>query len=806
MASHLVRRAGRLLPLALAAALGLGGTASAQLVSQNTYANTYGTQQPAYGAQVAQAPGTPAAAAPGAQAPGTQPQYQAPTYQPSQYQPSQYQPTQFPTGGATSDAITAAIAERARDTRVTRQISLTDLGIEDPIVLQGLDARRDIYLPVPARVPLYDAKMAINADYLRGDGGRTTLVLAVDGNPVFSRRLEGDSGSTAANLTVDGKPRDTGFARLGLAWSSVLSEELCADERGIGNVVKIMPSSVFTYSYDAGSVRDLSTAWSAMPGTGTMLVASGTLAKDSYDTAWRLGLALEGSGKRLVVKTLPNIGDEVDLGSMDVPATLRSIAPFSNFVGGGTYKIKDLSDVGALLLLNGSPLSADVVVADGSLLTAMRSALDALSTRIGPAGSGPLGEWRARAASLASAAVAPDEVSLQSLAARPVIAVGTGAGAKAADLFDGFWRNTLSGGTVTVRTAESPSLTGNTLPLSSLGAAAGNIDVLARGDWVVNFDLAAATGGSSLPSRVNLQVAAAPGASTSEPVAAVFLNDVLLAAKRLEATGRPEEISAAIPTYALAARNVLRVQFQRQPVSDRCRETPQAFPVAVLPSSNLTLGGTSPGADFLGVISAMAGGGRLVVPDTYLSSARQSLPRVVRAAAAAGLPTGPSTFEVAPVGSPFHATGTFLALDVPVQGATPKARVEGDRVIIGTDEQTRLLDISGLKNIALVQALRTDSFRGIMWQSVGSVAVTPQKPVRLSRGDVALVGVDGTLMELAASGAAPGTVRLPNTEGAAATLQRLWQNSADWGLPLGIGAAALFFLLLVRATQVRRRG
>ena len=82
----------------------------------------------------------------------------------------------------------------------------------------------------------------------------------------------------------------------------------------------------------------------------------------------------------------------------------------------------------------------------------------------------------------------------------------------------------------------------------------------------------------------------------------------------------------------------------------------------------------------------------------------------------------------------------------------------------------------------------------------------PAKPVRLSKGDVALVGVDGTLTELTASGAAPGTVRVADTDGPAGTLQRLWQNSSDWGLPLGIGAAALFFLLLIRASQVRRRG
>lgn len=705
-----------------------------------------------------------------------------------------------------SDPILAAVQERVADTRVTRSFSLGDLGIDSPVVLQGMDARRDVYLPVPAGVPIQDATINVDGEYLRGDGGRATMVLSVDGVPVFSRRLEADNGSASAVLAVDGKPRETGFVRFGIAWSSVIGEYLCADERGIGNVLKLSPNSRFTYTYEASAVRDLSTAWSALPGAGSLLVAGGTLAKDTYDAAWRLGLALEASGKRLRVKTLPGIGDEIDLSGIEVPASLKVVAPFSNFVGAGkTYRIKDASEIGALLVLPGSPLGADFAVADGALLSAVRGALDALAMRLGTA-SGAFTEWRAKAASLGSVTVASDELSLQSIAGRPIIAVGPAAGGKAAQLFDGFWRSTLSAGTVTVRAVDALPEKASSVPLSRLGPAQGNLDVLARGDFVVSFDLAAATGGQSLPSRLNLDVAAAPGASASEPVVAVFLNDVLLAAKRLDANGQPERVSASVPTYALAARNVLRVTFQRQPVSDRCRETPQAFPVAVLPTSHFELGGNAPGGDFLGVISAMASGGRLVVPDTYLSTAKTSLPRVVRAAGAAGLPASNSTFDVGMTGVPFRATGGFVALDVPVQGITPKARVEGDRLIVGTDEKARLLDISGLKNVALVQAVRGDDSRGIIWQSIGPVPMTPSKPVRLSRGDVALVGADGTLTELSASGAALGTVRVADTDGPAGALQRLWQGSAEWGIPLGIGAAALFFLLLIRASHVRRRG
>ncbi len=706
-----------------------------------------------------------------------------------------------------ADPIASALQERIQDRLITREVTLTELGVDAPVVFQGMDARRDLYIPVPAGVPLSNPRFMVNADYLRGDGGRTTMVVAVDGNPLFSRQLEGDKGTVNTTIDVPGTPRPTGFMRFGVAWASVVSSDLCADERAIGNVLKLMPTSRFIYSYDASHVRDLSTAWSAMPGTGSVLVAGGTLAKESFDTAWRLGLAVETAGKRIAVKTLPTVGDEVDVSGLDVPDALRVIAPFSNFVGANTYRIRDLAEVGALLLLPSSPIGADIVVADPTLLSQVRGALEALSARLGGPNMALFNDWRSKAASLGGAVVANDELSLQTLAGRPVIAVGPGAGSKAAQLFDSFWRGSISAGNVTVRSVDTQPAVRNTIPLSTFGNAAGNLDVLSRGDWTVNFDLASATAGASLPSRLNLDVAAAPGASTTEPVVAVFLNDVLLAAKRLDADGRPEHISTAIPVYALGARNQLRVTFQRQPVSDRCRETPQAFPVQVLPSSSIELGGSVSGADFLGVISSMSGGGRVVVPDSYLSSARSSVVRVVRAAAAAGVPAGTSsTFEVNPTGVPFHVNGSFLALDVPAQGADLKAKVEGDRVIVGGNENARILDITGLKNVALVQAVRADGSRGILWQSIGPAPMTPQKPVRLSRGDVAIVGVDGTLIELSASGAEPGAVRVTETEGPVATLQRLWQNSAEWGLPLGVGAAALFFLLLMRASYVRRRG
>lgn len=54
---------------------------------------------------------------------------------------------------------------------------LSDLGIDAPIILGSTDARRELYLPVPAGVPLTEATLNTDASYLNGEGGRNTAAL-----------------------------------------------------------------------------------------------------------------------------------------------------------------------------------------------------------------------------------------------------------------------------------------------------------------------------------------------------------------------------------------------------------------------------------------------------------------------------------------------------------------------------------------------------------------------------------------------------------------------------------------------------
>ena len=51
------------------------------------------------------------------------------------------------------------------DDWITRDTSLADLGISEPVVLSNSDAHQDFYLPVPRGVPIADATLNFDARY-----------------------------------------------------------------------------------------------------------------------------------------------------------------------------------------------------------------------------------------------------------------------------------------------------------------------------------------------------------------------------------------------------------------------------------------------------------------------------------------------------------------------------------------------------------------------------------------------------------------------------------------------------------------
>lgn len=100
------------------------------------------------------------------------------------------------------------------------------------------------------------------------------------------------------------------------------------------------------------------------------------------------------------------------------------------------------------------------------------------------------------------------------------------------------------------------------------------------------------------------------------------MNDILLGAMRMEALGKRERITVMVPRYALLSQNVLRVSFIRQLASYRCNETPEAYPASILPSSHFILTRNRMEADFSGMTARFGASSQILVPQSYLSRAR----------------------------------------------------------------------------------------------------------------------------------------------------------------------------------------
>ncbi|NML45226.1 hypothetical protein HHL11_15840 [Ramlibacter sp. G-1-2-2] len=619
---------------------------------------------------------------------------------------------------------------------VPRTVTFADLGFTEPVVLGYPDTVKEIYLPVPPNIDLTGAQLQLNASYVRADGGRTTLIYAIDGAPVVANGLTADRGDASATLPIDGKPRPSGFVRLNVDWrTAVARENTCADSRTPGNILRIEPTSKFVFKYDGSAIRDLATAWSSLPPMPTILISSNKLSPESYDAAWRVGVALERAGKRPQIRTAD--------GSAPPPALPQG-------TGGNT----------ALTPPSNEP---DIVIADS-------------------ASKQPVGSH---------------EIKLGNVNGRPVILVAPDAGAQAAGIFTQIWQQAAAGSDLHVSAVEQPKSDSNAVSLQYLGAKPASFDVLSHADWNASFDIGSVAADGKGPGTLVIDVAASPSAARTPPVVSVFMNEVLLGAKEMEATGKRERIVAPVPRYALQTRNTIRVSFVRQLASDRCRETPEPYPVSVLPSSHMLLDKIEAASDFTGLMAKFAGGGTLLVPQSHMNDAAGTLPRVIRLASATGLSPMKAKFTPVADGSQPKVDGPYLAVDVmPKDVADSGVKPEKDRLFLAGSKDHPLLDVRGLNRVGVLEVFGKGDNVGAVYRTMGDQPPAMTKPIALSSGNLAIMGNNGLRTEVNTNDPSGQGIMKEARPG-------LFERGYWWLLPLVI--VALFIGLLVFASRMRRR-
>ena len=703
----------------------------------------------------------------------------------------------FAQPGHAAPAIADTFAHLNENRTVSRSVSLADLGIRDPLLLSAPDTRHEVYVPVPAGVPISDATLQIDGGYLRGDGGRTTMLVSLDGAPVLARGFAEPRGDAAASIGVDGAPRASGFVRVGLQWSSVIDDRLCTDQTAIGNVLRVAPSSRLNYRFDPANVADLRTAWSALPAAPVVAVAGQHVSAGVFDTAWRVETLIERDARTPVTRTLPAIGESVDLSGIDVPEALRSVPAFAALAAGGTHKVADAAELGALLVTAPPHAFApDVVIADEALRRATGGALDALRAQIAAVsadGAAAFDAWRGRNVAALTTPLAAGEVRVAHLPGQAVIVVGDNTGV---DALARAWRPIgVTDRLVVHHLDDARYAHADQVALAALGGEPRTLDVLGRAMWDASFDLAAVAADGKLPDDVVLDVAAAPTPHADGEIASVYFNGVLIASKLLTQDGKPQRITAHVPRYALAPTNLLRVMFQRR-FDGGCEARAQGYPVAVLPTSHLTLAKATPDDDFTGMFARFASSANVIVPSAYLDDAPATLARFARLASAAGVSPSRAVLTVASGNAAVTPTGPFLAADVALTDEAGRAVLTQDRMTLTDADKRVFADVSGLSKLAVIQVAQAGGNSGVVYRSFGAAA--PQLPpaLRLTRGDIVLVSAGG--------GTNVFDSRHP---GEVVTDERAFSRDAArrWPWFVAGGLVAALVLLIVVAGIVRRR-
>jgi hypothetical protein len=296
-----------------------------------------------------------------------------------------------------------------------------------------------------------------------------------------------------------------------------------------------------------------------------------------------------------------------------------------------------------------------------------------------------------------------------------------------------------------------------------------------------------------------IDVAAAPGASSTLPVATVFFNDYLIGATQLNADGKKERIEARIPRYALAAQNTLRVSFQRQPVSNECLETPQPFPVSVLPTSYITLDKVAVGDDFSGMAARYAVSTQVLVPQSYLEHPAASLPQVIRVASASGVsPLRAKLTVSADANAAVTPEQSFLAFELPVKDSAESVRVSNDGHLLIHHKDQSLLDLKSLNHMASLQVVESGSQHGVVYRTLGGQPPVFSQPLLLERGNVSILGNEGALTTFDAKDPA-GSLMIDSEEPKGLDAWRT--PSWLWLIPAGV---IVFLLLLLAGRNARR--
>lgn len=665
-----------------------------------------------------------------------------------------------------------------------RSITLSELGLTRPLVLNRLRPNHTLYFPMPTRLPVAGVHWELSYRYLGAGSTPSWLSVVVNERPMAHHPLASSPDLQMLTGVFDGRQDTTGFLRLELRLASTASAtEDCASGQGPVSLV-LEPSTRIVFRFATVPTITVGDAWALMPSVAPVLIPYGELSPQTYETAWRVGAALSAANRRVLFQPLVGPGRRVDTRQVDVPKLLSGMPAFRALSTRQEVVLADDAQLAAwvLLRLQGRPRPA-VLVVDQPLARAITRGVVALQSQFEDrrvVQAHAFATWLHERLGVVVDGALASNVLIQPTVGGAVLVVGGDSSAAFSQLADPVWASLVrtSGASWALQT--EPVTPGSELRFQDLGLPVGAVAVAGITESTGFFDLSHVRLGGRLPQELVLEVMSPADTGSAHFAMSVYLNDVLLTAKRGQLDGDTYRLHAKLPASVLRPRNVVRVVYERLLVGSDCAEPASAF--VVLPTSHLVLKSDSLGADFTGAGFALSSSGHVYVPPHFLRAPEQTLPDLIWVGQALGVPPGKINLNVMPAGRADAWPAPFLAWDVPVQQDVGNSRSNGwagDLAGDGVALKVRLLNQSPAVFIHTV--------------GQGLSAATPR--LTLSHGSSVWVPRDGSVVELNAD----GEVLAPYSE----ELREPWfKRNLAWWLP---SLLVLSFVGLLVAASYQRR-
>ncbi|QIL82141.1 hypothetical protein G7047_21065 [Diaphorobacter sp. HDW4A] len=695
--------------------------------------------------------------------------------------------------------IGGELQQLTKGQRFERRISLSTLGVMGPSVNIPADSLQEFYLPAGGR-----------------ESARTLVLTTPANQPAPAFAVNG--AATVVPLTTPGKPDQlirttlpmTGSAtptRIGMQVGPQAPTTCDAKSSG---AVALNPDTYLSY-YGTGRETSNASTWTqgiaVMPERPFLLVAAPPLSRETFDTAWRIGLTMAKQGRPVSVHALPSVGDIVDTRALSVPPGLTTIAAFAGLSDASEHHaIASTAEIGALLMLDASGLLADIVVADAQLQSQLASALDALQMQITDEDALVVfQEWRNKRMPLARATAGRKTLKLTPFGARNAWAVTADGAASIASLdTQAQWQPLTAVADGGARLASSQVNHALLRDSSSGKTPQQQFTVQAPQNWAASFALTPPLASGHTPSHIQVSFQLPERASQQSPVGVLHWNGILLAARNLNGKGERETLAADIPVYALSAINVLQVSVKQDAPAGGCSSS-MVIPTTALQFDlrfNSAASSSAKPTDtpsFADLISRLGHSADIAVPQSYLTQARLGLDNTIQLAAAANLSPIASRLVLVDAKKSFSPSQTFVALDVDVL-RTPRALGLQDHHIALRGTPIKGMPWPQSSGVTAVQAVQTDGQIGLLWYPLGAETRVRPTGLLVNHGQLALLGPGSEVAWLNTTGS---VVRASDANTAGTMYE--WRSLFSWGVPVTLAALITFIALLVAAGVAARR-